>query len=188
MVVNGHGRLIIIASPSGAGKTSVIKRLLESHPNMVHSVSWTTRPMRPGGVDDGYYQIVDEKTFNNAIKNDLFAEWAEVHGHLYGTPRDPLEEALKNGRDILLDLDVKGSLRLKEIYKGRAVTIFIMPPSIDELQRRLLERATDSAEMQSLRLKNALTEMEERDKFDYCVVNDELDRVCCEIEDVLRNL
>jgi len=185
MAVNRSGKLIIIAAPSGAGKTSIIKRFLETHPNMVHSISWTTRPARPGGVDEGYYKIVDKKVFEDGISKGFFAEWAEVHGHLYGTPLAPLEEALRDGKDILLDLDVKGSLRLKDIYKDQAVTIFVMPPSIDELKRRLSARATDSLAAQALRIRNALAEIEERDKFDYCVINDELEKVCFDIEKIV---
>lgn len=179
------GRLIIISAPSGAGKTTVINRFLSRHPNMVHSVSCTTRPKRPGEVDGKDYRFVDRETFQGWIKEKKLAEWAEVHDHLYGTPKEPIEKWLKTGTDVLLDVDVVGGTNLKKMYKERAVSMFLLPPSEEELKRRLLQRATDSAEQQKLRLKNALQEMTFKDKYDYQVVNDDLDEACLEIEKIL---
>jgi len=179
------GRLIIIAAPSGAGKTSVIKRFLSTHPNTVHSISCTTRPIRPGKVDEGYYQFLDHKTFKEWMDRGEFAEWAEVHGHLYGTPKEPLEKSLDEGGDVLLDLDVVGSLKLKELYGERAVSIFILPPSVEELTKRLSARGTDSLEVRRIRLRNAIEEMKFKDNFDYQVINDNLEHACLEIERII---
>ena len=180
-----RGRLIVFVAPSGAGKTSVIRLVRSRHDGISYSVSCTTRPMRPGEVDGRDYRFLDAPTFQRGIEEGRFVEWAEVHGHLYGTPREPLDEALAAGRDVFLDLDVVGSLRLKELYGDRAVIIFIAPPSVDELERRLRARATDSPEVQQLRLRNALTELTFRDRFDFQVVNDDLERACREIDGIL---
>jgi guanylate kinase len=180
-----RGRLIVFVAPSGAGKTSVIRLVRSRHGGIAYSVSCTTRPIRPGEVDGRDYRFLDEPTFRRGIDDGRFVEWAEVHGHLYGTPREPLDEALAQGRDVFLDLDVVGSLCLKELYRDRAVAIFLSPPSVDELERRLLLRATDSPEVQRLRLRNALTEMTFRDRFDFQVVNDDLERACREIDGIL---
>jgi guanylate kinase len=181
-----RGHLIIIAAPSGTGKTSVIRRFLATHPQMIHSVSCTTRPMRVGDVDGRDYHFIDEATFRRWIAEGRFAEWAEVHDHLYGTPREPLDAALAAGTEVLLDLDVVGSLNLKKMYGDRAITIFLTPPSMEELTRRLASRGTDAPEIQALRLKNALAELAAKDEFDHQVVNDDLERACQEIEEIIR--
>lgn len=179
------GRLIIIASPSGGGKTSIINELMRRHPELIHSISWTTRPARPGRIDEGYYKIVTREEFEMGIKDGIFAEWAEVHGHLYGTPKAPVEEAISQGKYMLLDLDVVGSMRLRNIYGNAAVAIFVMPPSIDVLKERLIGRATDSAEEQAKRLANAMREIEAKDMFDFVVVNDDIGKACDEIEEII---
>jgi len=178
-------RLIIIAAPSGTGKTTVIRRFLETHPNMIHSVSCTTRPIRPGDIEGRDYHFINRKEFEDGIQKNKFVEWAEVHNHLYGTPKEPLDEWLKQRKDVLLDLDVVGSLNLKKIYGDQAITIFLLPPSMEDLKKRLSLRRTDSPEAQALRLKNALTEMTYKDKFDYQVVNDILEQACKEIEKII---
>jgi len=180
-----QARLIIISSPSGGGKTSVIERLLQKHPNMVHSISCTTRPPRASEVNGRYYHHVDRQTFKDGISAGRFAEWNEVHDNLYGTPREPLDKWLSEGKDVLLDLDVIGGLKLKEIYSERAISIFILPPSQEELERRLMKRATDSAEVQQVRLKNALAELSYKDRFDYRIINDDLEKAVAEVEKIL---
>lgn len=180
-----EGKLVIIAAPSGGGKTSVIKKFLSKHQGMIHSVSCTTRPMRIGEVDGKDYHFIEQKVFEDGIVNDRFAEWARVHNHFYGTPKETLDGHIRDGHCVLLDLDVVGSLNLKRLYGEKAVTIFILPPSMEELKRRLSLRATDAPYVQELRLKNALTELTCKDKFDYQVVNDDLDRACSEIEKII---
>lgn len=183
--MQAHGRLIDFVAPSGAGKTSIIHLYRAAHPETAYSISCTTRPMRPGEVDGVDYHFLDEKSFRAGIAQGRFVEWAEVHNHLYGTSRDPLDRALGAGQDILLDLDVVGSLKLKELYGNQAVTIFILPPSVEELRQRLARRNTDSPAVQELRLANALKEMTFQDRFDYRVVNDNLQRACAEIDQII---
>lgn len=179
------GRLIIISSPSGGGKTSVIAHFLKTHPNVVHSISCTTRPARPGEKDGQYYHHISHEDFQDGIKKGKFAEWAEVHDNLYGTPKEPIERWLNEGKDVLLDVDVVGGMNLKGLYKERAVSIFLIPPSQEELERRLTHRRTDSEAQQKLRLRNALKEMEHKERYDHQVVNDVLDHACAEIEKIL---
>lgn len=179
------GRLIIIAAPSGTGKTTLIRRFLSTHPNMVHSVSCTTRPMRPGDKEGRDYHFMTDAQFKEGIKRGEFAEWARVHDHLYGTSRGPLDKWLKEKKDILLDLDVIGSLNLKKIYGARAISIFLVPPTMDELKRRLSQRGTDAPNVQKLRLRNAVAEMSHKDRFDHQVINDDLERACEEIERII---
>jgi len=152
---------------------------------MVHSISWTTRPRRPGGVDNGYYNIVEPEEFRRNIEAEGFAEWTEVHGFLYGTPKDQLEVALRGETWVLLDLDVIGGTKLKDLYREDVVLIFLVPPSIDELRERLEYRGTDSDEVRAVRLENALQEMTYEDRYDHRVVNDDLGRTCREIEEIL---
>ena len=141
--------------------------------------------MRPGDVDGKDYYFIDRKKFEDGINCGKFAEWAEVHGHFYGTPTESLDSYLEMQKDVLLDLDVVGGLNLKKMYGERALSIFLVPPSMEELERRLLGRGTDSPEVQRLRLKNAIIEMGHKDKFDHMVVNDVLDRACAEIERII---
>lgn len=180
-----QGRLIILSAPSGTGKTSVIQRLLKKHPTMIHSVSWTTRPKRAQEIDGQDYHFIDEVAFKQGIGTGIFAEWAEVHSSYYGTPKEPLERWLKEGRNVLLDLDVQGGLHLKKLYPKQAISIFLLPPSVPELERRLMARKTDSLSERKLRLANAKKEMTFKDKYDYQVVNEELVQACAGIEKIL---
>lgn len=179
------GRLIIISAPSGTGKTSVIQRLLNKHSLMIHSVSWTTRPKRNQEIDGQDYHFITEADFKRGIAEGVFAEWAHVHNCYYGTPQAPLERWLQEGRDVLLDLDVQGGLNLKKSYAHQAITIFLLPPSVWELERRLMARKTDSLAERKLRLANAKKEMTFQDKYDYQVVNEELAQACAAIEKIL---
>ncbi|MBI4125381.1 MAG: guanylate kinase [Deltaproteobacteria bacterium] len=181
-----RGRLIIISAPSGAGKTSVIHHLLERHPNMIHSVSWTTRPRRSQETDGKDYHFVGEGEFKKGVEKGRLAEWAEVHNACYGTPKEPLEQWLKEGKDVLLDLDVQGGMNLKKMYADRAVSIFLLPPSEEELERRLLERKTDSEQERRLRLTNATKEVAFKDHYDHQVINDQLHQACRAIERILK--
>ena len=180
-----RGRLIVISAPSGTGKTTVIHRFLSKHPNLSYSISCTTRPKRINEVDGKDYRFVDKKTFEDLVEEGKLAEWAHVHEHMYGTPKGPIDEAIGMGKDILLDIDVIGGMNLKELYKDDAISIFLLPPSKEELKRRLLGRNTDSKEQQQIRLRNALEEMNYKDKYDYQVINDDLDKACSEIEKII---
>lgn len=181
----GKGRLIIISAPSGTGKTTVINKFLSQHPKMVHSISCTTRPMRSGEVNGRDYHFIDKKTFEKWISENKLAEWANVHNNMYGTPKEMLDNWLSEGRDVLLDIDVVGAANLKKLYKKNSISIFLLPPSEEELKKRLTMRATDSKEVQALRLKNALEEIQHKDEYDYQVINDDLDRACKEIEEII---
>ncbi len=183
--MKSKGKLIIIASPSGGGKTSVIKRLLAKHPEMVHSISCTTRVARVGETHGEYYHHIEIEDFEAGIKNSQFAEWALVHNNFYGTPKEPLDKWLTTGKKVVLDLDVVGSMNLKKLYGDKALTIFILPPSVEELKRRLIGRGTDSVEVQELRLKNALEELKHKDRFDHRVVNEDLEKAVSEIESII---
>lgn len=183
--MKSQGRLIIIAAPSGTGKTSVISRILLAHPEIMYSVSYTTRPMRQGDKDGKDYWFIDRKKFEEDIKKNMFAEWAKVHDQLYGTPKEPLEKWLAMKKDVIFDVDVVGSMNLKKMYGANAISIFLLPPSMEELKRRLFSRGTDSEEQKQIRLKNALKEMTYKDKFDHQVVNDVLDRACSEVEKII---
>ncbi|MBI2092943.1 MAG: guanylate kinase [Deltaproteobacteria bacterium] len=183
--MKGKGRLIIIASPSGGGKTSIIKHLLNKYPSMVHSISCTTRPARDGEKDGRYYHHIDKKAFEGGMKSGKFAEWALVHDNFYGTPKEPLDNWLLAAKDVLLDLDIVGSLNLKKLYGNRAITIFLLPPSMEELKKRLESRKTDSVEARNLRLKNAIAELSKKDMFDRQVVNDVLEQTYREVEKII---
>jgi len=180
------GRLIIISAPSGTGKTSVIHRFLKKHPNMMHSISCTTRSTRVGEKEAQDYHFVTEEKFQEMIDHQEFAEWAEVHGHHYGTLRAPIDKALEEGKDVLLDLDVQGGMNLKKMYGDKAISIFLLPPSPEELEKRLSRRGTDSPESRKIRLENAKKEIRFRDHYDFQVINDELESACGEIETILN--
>ncbi|OGQ48655.1 MAG: guanylate kinase [Deltaproteobacteria bacterium RIFCSPLOWO2_02_FULL_46_8] len=179
-------RLIIISAPSGTGKTSVIQRLLVTHPNMIHSVSCTTRPKRGAEVDGKDYHFIPQEIFQQWIKEGKFVEWAKVHHRYYGTLKAPLDQALQEGKDVVLDLDVEGGMALKKIYGERALTLFLLPPSVEELERRLSERGTDSPEERQIRLDNAHHELAHKDRYDHQIMNDNLKHACEAIEKLLK--
>lgn len=181
------GRLIIISAPSGTGKTSVIQHFLATHPHMIHSVSCTTRPIRRGEKEGVDYHFISPEKFQQMIGNDEFAEWAEVHDHRYGTPKAPLEKALQDGLEILLDLDVQGGQALKKMFGAQALSIFLLPPSLEELERRLSQRGTDSREQLAIRMRNARQEMKAKEAYDVQIINENLRQACLEIEKVLQS-
>ena len=171
----GNGELFIVCSPSGAGKTTLCRRLLERFADLTFSVSHTTRPQRPQEVDGRDYHFVDEATFERMAAGDEFAEWAMVHGNRYGTSNAEIRRASEEGRAILFDVDFQGAAQIRSTYPS-AVAIFILPPSLDELRRRLQRRGTETKESLELRYRNALREIEAYPQFDYLVVNDDLER------------
>jgi guanylate kinase len=168
------GLLIVISAPSGTGKTTLCHMLLEEFPNMEFSISYTTRKPRPGELNGRDYFFVDRKTFERMIEEGDFLEWAEVYGNLYGTSKSQVLKALKEGKDILLDIDTQGALQVKKNFP-EAVLIFILPPSLKELERRLKKRGTDDEETIKKRLQIAREEIRKALEYDYIVVNDILE-------------
>jgi guanylate kinase len=176
-----RGVLLIVASPSGAGKTSLCRRLMADHGGLELSVSMTTRGIRPGEVADRDYHFVDDAEFQRLIDQDAFLEWADVHGARYGSPRAPIDRALSEGRDVLFDIDWQGARDIAEKCPQDAVRVFILPPSLEELRRRLVTRSQDAEDVIERRIQNAKGEIEHCDAFDYVFVNDDFDRSYAEL-------
>ncbi|MBK6916861.1 MAG: guanylate kinase [Deltaproteobacteria bacterium] len=176
MSSEARGLLFVVSSPSGAGKTTLCNRLRAEFPRLEFSVSYTTRLPRPGETDGVEYHFVDPPTFQEMIARDEFAEYAMVHGHMYGTAAARVEQALSQGRDLLFDIDYQGGRKLKASFVDDVVLVFILPPSIRALAERLRRRATDSEEVIERRLRVARAELEHYDEYDFLVMNDELER------------
>jgi guanylate kinase len=168
-----RGHLIILSGPSGVGKTTLRRRAQEKIDSLVFSVSWTTRSPRPGEKADRDYHFVSPKQFESQVRREGFLEYAKVHNDHYGTPLKPLRTWLRQGRDVLLDIDVQGARQVKK-KMPEAVSIFILPPSREELKRRLAQRRTESPQALRLRLKNAEKELADWPRFDYAVINAKL--------------
>ncbi|WP_069309438.1 guanylate kinase [Porphyrobacter sp. LM 6] len=172
-----RGLMFVLSSPSGAGKTTLSRMLLERDSEIRLSVSATTRPPRPGEIDGVHYHFVSADEFQRMIDEDDFYEWAEVFGHRYGTPKGRIRAALKEGQDFLFDIDWQGTQQLYQKDQQDVVRVFILPPSIEELHRRLQNRATDSAEVIAARMERARAEISHWDGYDYVIVNDDVE-VC----------
>lgn len=183
----GHDNavLLVLSAPSGTGKTTLGRRLVAAEPGAHFSISWTTRPPRGRERDGVDYVFVSEARFQELVRQDAFAEWAEVHGHFYGTPREPVEQALADGRLILFDIDVQGGEQLKARYP-MAVTVLVLPPSFEELERRLRARGTDPESVIERRLLAARAEIRRGRAYEYCVVNDQLDRAFATLQSIVR--
>lgn len=166
---------IILSAPSGAGKTSLCRKVVERHPEIVYSISVTSRPPRPNEKDGQDYHFVSVAEFEKMLEGDQLAEWAMVHDNYYGTPRKEISGRLEQGRDVIMDIDTVGARSVKKIYP-QSVSIFVIPPSIEALKQRLKSRATDNDEVISKRLNRARLEMEQIGDFDYWLVNDDLDQ------------
>lgn len=180
----GRGSLFIVSAPSGAGKTTLCKKLNSVLSNLRHSISYTTRPPRPGEVSDRDYTFVDEDTFRLMIERGEFAECARVHGQLYGTSKKRLEELLDAGIDVILDIDTQGAMQIKEKYK-EGIYIFILPPSIKALRERLEKRMANSKDEIELRLRKAVDEIKDYHKYDYVIVNDIFKEALKELEAII---
>lgn len=167
--------LVVISGPSGAGKSTFVQALLASEPRLAYSVSTTTRPPRRGERNGAQYHFVSEAEFDRLVSAGAFVEWAVVHGHRYGTRRDHLDAMLAAGQIPLLDIDVQGGMRVSELYGTEVVSVFIFPPSWEVLESRLRARGTDGEAVISRRLANARTEIAFADRYDYFVVNDDLE-------------
>lgn len=170
-----RGVLLIVASPSGAGKTSLCRRLMADHGGLELSVSMTTRGIRPGEVDGRDYHFVTREEFDRLVAADAFLEWADVHGNCYGSPRAPVDRALAEGRDVLFDIDWQGARDVAEKCPEDAVRVFILPPSLAELRRRLITRSQDAEDVIERRVANAKGEIEHCETFDYVLVNEDFD-------------
>ncbi len=170
-----RGVLFVLSSPSGAGKSTIARKLLADDPHLSMSVSATTRPMRPGEVDGKDYHFVTLDRFREMASAHEFLEWAHVFDERYGTPRAPVEEMLAAGKDVLFDIDWQGAQQLYQIAGGDVVRVFILPPSMEELHQRLLKRATDSIEIIDRRMARAANEVSHWDGYDYVLVNDDIE-------------
>ncbi|MFS8640019.1 MAG: guanylate kinase [Symbiobacteriaceae bacterium] len=179
------GLMIVLSAPSGAGKGAIRRRLPERLPHLRYAVSVTTRPMRPGEIDGINYHFVTPEEFHARVEAGYFVEWAKVYGNYYGTPREPMETWLREGHDVICEKDVQGALKLMDIYP-EAVYIFTMPPSLEELRRRIERRGTESPEARAQRLASADCEMACVDRYDYVVVNDDLERAVDDIIAIIR--
>ncbi|NVD38343.1 guanylate kinase [Ensifer sp. HO-A22] len=181
-----RGLMLVISSPSGAGKSTIARNLLEADPEMSISVSVTTRQRRPSEIDGRHYHFKSIREFEAMRATDSLLEWAEVHGNFYGTPRDAVEAAMAAGRDMLFDIDWQGAQQLQEKMAGDVVSIFILPPSMAELQSRLHRRAEDSEEVIATRLANSRAEIEHWREYDYIVLNDDLDRAFSSVRAIVE--
>jgi guanylate kinase len=180
-----RGLLVVLSSPSGAGKSTISRMLLEADPNISMSVSATTRPMRPGEVEGVDYHFVDNAEFERLIEADEFAEWAYVFDHLYGSPKEPIKEALKDGRDTLFDIDWQGTQQLEYAFRTDLVLIFILPPSMDELERRLHQRGTDSDEIIAGRMRRAASEIGHWAEYDYVLINEDMSKCLEDVQAII---
>ena len=179
-----RGDLFVISAPSGAGKSTLCHRLIEETPGVSFSVSHTTRSPRKGEVNGVDYHFVSEEEFMTIVKSNGFLEWAKVHGNCYGTSRDAVIEMLGNGRDVLLDIDVQGAMQVRRLIP-EAVLVFILPPSPEELEKRLRNRGTDSEETIRLRLENAQKEVKAAKSYDFIVINDDLIRAAGDLQSIV---
>ncbi|SHN55846.1 guanylate kinase [Erythrobacter sanguineus] len=181
-----RGLMFILSSPSGAGKTTLSKMLLARDSEIKLSVSATTRPPRAGEIDGVHYHFVTPERFDQMIDEDDFYEWAEVFGHRYGTPKGIIRAALKEGQDFLFDIDWQGTQQLYQKDQQDVVRVFILPPSIAELRRRLQGRATDSAEVIEARMERARAEISHWDGYDYVIINDDVNICFAKVSAILE--
>ena len=183
--IRRRGLMLVLSSPSGAGKSTIARNLLENDPGLELSVSVTTRPRRPSEIDGVHYHFISQRDFDRLRDTDALLEWAEVHGNCYGTPREPAEAAMADCRDMLFDIDWQGAEQLDEKMRADIVSIFILPPSMGELKTRLRRRAEDTDAVIEKRLANARVEIEHWRAYDYVVVNDDLNRAYSEVRSIV---
>ncbi|GMM92649.1 guanylate kinase [Qipengyuania sp. MTN3-11] len=180
-----RGLMFILSSPSGAGKTTISRMLLDADDEIMLSVSVTTRPPREGEIDGVHYHFVDDAEFDRLVEEDDFYEWAHVFGHRYGTPKGRIRSALKEGQDFLFDIDWQGTQQLYQKDQQDVVRVFILPPSIVELRRRLESRAQDSAAVIDARMERARSEISHWDAYDYVVINDDMQACFAKVREIL---
>jgi guanylate kinase len=180
-----RGLMLVLSSPSGAGKTTLSRLLLRSDRKVELSISVTTRPKRRGEINGRDYHFVDRARFDEMIAGGELLEWAEVFGHRYGTPRQPVTKALQAGRDVLFDIDWQGTQQLRKKEGADLVSVFILPPSVRQLERRLKRRARDSKDIIRSRMAKAAGEMSHWDEYDYIIINHKIDRALAELRAIL---
>jgi len=179
------GNLFVVAAPSGAGKSSLVKALLELDSQVLPSISHTTRPPRGQEKHGREYFFISPEEFDRMVLDSAFVEWAHVHGHRYGTSKRMIEERIAQGRDVILEIDYQGALQIKRIF-GNAVLVFILPPSWEELRSRLERRGEDAAEVIELRLKNAAEEMAKAPEFDFVIINELFERALFDLKAIVH--
>ncbi|MGA6939369.1 MAG: guanylate kinase [Pseudolabrys sp.] len=185
LAVARRGLMLVLSSPSGAGKTTLSRKLLAQDANVALSVSVTTRKMRPGENEGRDYSFIDRKQFDAMVDSDELLEWAEVFDNYYGTPKKPVMEALATGRDVLFDIDWQGTQQLREKARADLVSVFVLPPSIPELERRLRTRAQDDYETIHRRMAKAADEMSHWAEYDYVVINRDLEQAFADVAAIL---
>lgn len=181
------GVIIAVSSPSGGGKTTIVKKILERFPEIIFSISATTRPKRENEVEELEYFFITEEEFKKKIRNSEFVEWEKFYDYYYGTFKKYIDDNINEGKPVLLEIDVKGALSIKKIYPG-AHLLFIMPPSYDELVKRLKNRKTESEEDFKKRIRRAKMELSQKDKFDYIIVNENLNKAISESLILIYNI
>ena len=185
MILKKQGKIIAVSSPSGGGKTSIVKRILKDFPEIVFSVSATTRPKRPGEVNGVEYYFISEKEFEKKIADGEFIEWERFYDYYYGTLKSMVIDNISEGRSVLFEIDVKGALSLKKIYPD-SILIFIDPPSFDELVHRLKRRKTETEADLQKRIDRAKMELSFKSSFDYIFTNDELEKVYTKVKSLIK--
>ncbi|MEK6678353.1 MAG: guanylate kinase [Nitrospirota bacterium] len=180
------GLLIVVSAPSGAGKTTLCKEISRALPNLQHSISYTTRKPRPNETDGVHYFFVTQEKFNKMIKDKEFAEWAVVHGNLYGTSKKQLSEMMDGGIDVILDIDSQGAMQIKENW-GNGVFVYILPPSFDDLRRRLTERNSDATNEIKKRLENAKKEIPYYKRYNYVIINDKFEKALEDLKSIITS-
>lgn len=183
--VERRGLMLVLSSPSGAGKTTISRKLLEREPNLAMSVSVTTRPRRRGEVAGVDYRFIDPAAFGEMVNRGELLEHAKVFGHYYGTPRKPVEKALAAGRDVLFDIDWQGTQQMAQSARSDLVSVFVLPPTTAELERRLKSRAQDSAEVVASRMAKAADEVSHWPEYDYIVVNQDIEDSVGKVQAIL---
>ncbi len=184
IVKRRQGILFVVSAPSGAGKTSICEELVSQVPDLRYSVSYTTRKPRPAEIADRHYHFVEEATFRDMIKEGAFLEWAEVYGHLYGTPRAPIKEWISEGIDVLLDIDTQGALQIRR-HEPDAVSTYILPPSLEVLRRRLEDRKGDAPDEIARRLKKARDEVKNYRDYAYVIINEDFKSAVRQLESIV---
>jgi guanylate kinase len=179
-----RGNLIILSGPSAVGKGTVLRALLEEYDDVCYSVSATTRKPRKGEVNGVHYFFMSQDKFKESIENNEFIEWAKVHNNYYGTPRNYVEDTLKSGKDVILEIDIQGARQVADSF-SEGVFVFLAPPSMEELKSRIYKRGTETEDVIQTRMSNATKELEEIDRYDYLIINDEVENAVNKLKSII---